>query len=195
MRLNISVCCSKSFIIYKKLFKIWQFFYPVTEGMPLHKLVSLSRMINIDECLIVHRAGAHLVVAGREKLDHVVPVLLIFSLVHVFQTDLLKAVYNGLHVSESVRSHMVMAEIIDVERFGVDLVHGACGVCHSCHFVGVIFLPPVERSRNIHGYKDLADKLSVVASSHAETLRKIEIVRSKDKISVLIIAAVLYCIV
>ena len=83
-----------------------------------------------------------------------------------------------------------MAEIIDVERFGVDLVHGACGVCHSCHFVGVIFLPPVERSRDIHGYKDLADKLSVVTSSHAETLRKIEIVRSKDKVSVLIIAAV-----
>ena len=147
-------------------------------------------MINIDECLIVHRAGAHLVVAGREKLDHVVPVLLIFSFVHVFQADLFEAVHNGLHISERIQSHMIMAEIIDVERFGVDLVHGACGVRHSRHFVGVIFLPPVERSRNIHGYKDLADKLSVVASSHAETLRKIEIVRSKDKVSVLIIAAV-----
>ena len=147
-------------------------------------------MINIDECLIVHRAGAHLVVAGREKLDHVVPVLLIFSFVHVFQTDLLKAVYNGLHVSESIRSHMIMAEIIDVERFGVDLVHGACGVCHSCHFVGVIFLPPVERSRDIHGDEDLADKLSMVTSRHAETLREVEIVRSEDEISVLIIAAV-----
>ena len=55
--------------------------------MPLSKLVSLSRMINIDESLIVHRAGAHLVVAGREKLDHVVPVFLIFSFVHVFQFE------------------------------------------------------------------------------------------------------------
>ena len=83
-----------------------------------------------------------------------------------------------------------MAEIIDVERFGVDLVHGACGVCHSCHFVGVIFLPPLERSRDIHGDEDLADKLSMVTSRHAETLREVEIVRSEDEISVLIIAAV-----
>ena len=65
---------------------------PVAEGMPLHKLVSLSRMINIDECPLVHRAGAHLVVAGREKLDHVVPVLLIFPSFMYFQTDLPKAV-------------------------------------------------------------------------------------------------------
>ena len=99
-----------------QFFRIRERCDPVAEGVPLGELMILSRVIDVHESLIVHRAGAHLVVAGREKLDHVVPVLLIFSFVHVFQTDLLKAVYNGLHVSESVRSHMVMAEIIDVER-------------------------------------------------------------------------------
>ena len=56
-------------------------------------------------------------------------VLFVLALVHVFQADLLKAVHNGLHVGESVRSHMVVAEIVDVERFGMDLVHGTRGVC------------------------------------------------------------------
>ena len=153
----------------------------------------LSRVIDVHESLIVHRAGAHLVVAGREKLDHVVPVLLVFSFVHVFQTDLFEAVHNGLHISERIRSHMIMAEIIDVERFGVDLVHGTRGVCDGRHFVGIIFLPPVERSCNVYGDEDLADEFAVVASGHAETFRKIDVIRAEDEISILIVAAVHAC--
>ena len=34
-----------------------------------------------------------------------------------------------------------MAEIVDIERFRMDLVHGACGVCHSCNFVSIEFFP------------------------------------------------------
>lgn len=73
MRLNISVCCSKSFIIYKKLFKIWQFFYPVTEGMPLCKLMTLSRIIYSNKILIIESTCSHLVITFREKLYHAVP--------------------------------------------------------------------------------------------------------------------------
>ena len=73
MRLNTSVCCSKSFIIYKKLFKIWQFFYPVTEGMPLCKLMTLSRIIYSNKILIIESTCSHLVITFREKLYHAVP--------------------------------------------------------------------------------------------------------------------------
>ena len=65
-----------------QLFRIRERCDPVAEGVPLGELMILSRVIDVHESLIVHRAGAHLVVAGREELDHIVPVLFVRSEEH-----------------------------------------------------------------------------------------------------------------
>ena len=59
-------------------------FDPAAEGVPLLQLVGFSGVIDVDQGLVIHGAGTHLVVAGGKELDHVVPVLLIFSFLHIF---------------------------------------------------------------------------------------------------------------
>ena len=70
-----------------------------------------SGEIYVDQRLIVEGAGAHLVVAGGQKLDHVIPVCLVLGL-HIFQADLFQLIHNGLHIGLALRCQMVMAEII-----------------------------------------------------------------------------------
>ena len=72
----------------------------------------------------------------------------------------------------------------------MDLMHGAGGVCHRCHLVGIIFLPPVHGRSDIHRYKDLADIFAVITSGAAQALGQSQIIWSQHVIAVLIIKAV-----
>ena len=123
------------------LFRIRKCLDPVAECMPLLQFVETSCKIDVDQCFIVHGHCTHLVVAGRKELDHIVPVFFVLAFCHVFLTDFFKFINNSLHKCKSVRSHVIMAEIVDIERFRVNLVHRACGVSHSCNFVSIEFFP------------------------------------------------------
>ena len=133
--LQIILLCNDNFFCIRKCFD------PITEGMPLSKFMSTSRKEDIDQCFIVHSYCTHLIVAGRKKLDHIIPVLFLFSFFHIFLADFFQLRNNTLHKYECIRCHMVMAEVIHIKRFCMDLVHCACGVSHSCNFVSVKFFP------------------------------------------------------
>lgn len=61
---------------------------------------------------------------------------------------------------------MVMAEVFHVKGLGMYLVHGAGGIGHGAHFIGIELLPPVKRGLYIHGYEDLADEFAVVSARY-----------------------------
>ena len=69
-----------------------------------------------------------------------------------------------------------MAEIVTRKGARVDLMHRACGVCDGCYLVGVEFLPPIQRCRDVHRYEDLTQKFAVITACGGEAACKREIV-------------------
>ena len=183
---NILSDCSCVFLIYRKNFLLFAFSYnqiarigesqdPVAEGMPLSQLVILAGIVDINQRFIVKGTGSHLVVAGWEKLDQIVPVFLAFSLQISFSC-FLKLVHHCLHEGPGPVCHVIAAEIVHSKFLAVDFVHGTAGIGHSRHFVRVILLPPVEGGCDIHGDENLADVFAVIASSLAESFSQIQII-------------------
>ena len=159
----------------QKLFCVGQSQDPVAEGMPLGQLVILAGIININQRLIVEGAGSHLVVAGGEKLNQIVPVFLVLSF-QISLSGFLQLIYNRLHKGSGPVCHVIAAEIVHGEFLAVDFMHGAAGVSHCRHLVGIVLLPPVEGSSNIHRHENLADVFAVIASSLAESFSQIQII-------------------
>ena len=123
------------------LFCVRKCFDPIAEGMPFGKFVRASCKVDVDQCLIVHCYSAHLVIAGWKKLDHIIPIFFVLAFFHIFLSDFFEFVYNCLHKCQCVRCHVIVTKIINVERFCMDFMHCACGVCNSCNFVSVKFFP------------------------------------------------------
>ena len=149
----------------------------------------LSRIINIDQRLIVEGACSELVIAGRQKLNHIIPVIFAFGF-QVSEADFFQLVHNGMHKFLRCRCHVVTAEIFRRKRFACDFMHGAAGVCHGCNFICIIFFPPVERGCNVYRYEDLTDIFAVVAAGHAKLFCQIQIIWPQDITALLIVEAV-----
>ena len=62
---------------------------PVTEGVPFIQLMVPPALVNIGQHFIVEHDRSPLVVGGREKLDHLPPVFLVFGF-EVFFTVMVK---------------------------------------------------------------------------------------------------------
>ena len=70
---------------------------------------------------------------------------------------------------------MFMAEILRRELLRGDFVHCGAGVGHRTHFVGIEFLPPVQRADQVYIDRYHPHELPVVGAGVAKTSHQIEV--------------------
>ena len=151
-----------------------------------------SCIVNIDQGLIVHGACPHLIVAGRKQLDHIIPVCFILCL-YIFQTDLLQTGNHCVHKCQRIFCHMITAEVRSFKRLAVNLVHRTCRIGDCRYLICIIFFPPVHRRCNIYRYKNLTDKLAVIAPRPPQPLCQIKVIGSKYIPVIFVVIAVHAC--
>ena len=123
--------------------------------------MALSGKIHIDKTLVIHGTGPHLLIRAGKQLDNGVPILLVF-LLQKTKTNAFQILHSSFQTLQPFLGEMIMGKVLNAKFLGMDFVHGRCGIGYSCHFICVILLPPIKRSRDVHGDKDLADKLSMI---------------------------------
>ena len=138
------------------------------------------RKIHVDEVLVRHRAGAHLVVARGQKLDHAVPERLVLRL-QIAQAQVLEHGDRLLQAFARLGQHTLTAEILRRKGLRVDLVHRARRVRRRADLIRVELLPPVQRGGQIDRDENLPDEFPVVAAGRAQPLREAEVVFAEDE--------------
>ena len=166
---------------------------PIAQGMPLGQLVVPTGVVDVDEVLVIHGHGPHLVVGGGKHLDHVVPGLAVLLVSQELLPLGLQVGHGGVQKSQTALVQAVVGEIIPLKGLGVDLVHGGGGVGHGAHLVGVKFLPPVQRGGDVHRHEDLTEELSVVAPRYRQAVAEVDIHGAEDEFPVFIVVAVGFC--
>ena len=157
--------------------------------MPLVQLVAAAGEVDAGEHLVVQRDGAHLLVARGEELNEVVPVGLVL-ICGVAPAHLLQIVHILSELLQGGGGHVVGGEVGQLDRPGVELVHGGGGVGHRTHFIGVKLLPPVQRGGDVHGHHDLADEFPVVAARGAQAQGKGQVVIPQHVLALAVVGAV-----
>ena len=77
---------------------------------------------------------------------------------------------------------MLVAEVLQRELFGVDLVHGGAGVGDRTNLIGVELLPPIERGSDVHIHRDHPAELAVHGAGLGQAQHKVEVVGADNKI-------------
>ena len=69
-----------------------------------------SGMIDIDKGFVVHGTGSHLLIAGGQKLDHIIPELFILGF-EIAKPELFEMIDYPLHNSKGFIVHFIAAEL------------------------------------------------------------------------------------
>ena len=127
----------------------------------------LPRVIHIAQYRVVEIQRALLIVGGRQQLDHIPPKSLVLGLVECLSAIVQRA-YRIPQIFNAAGEKMLMAEIIQREFLGVNLVHGARGVRGGADLVLVCLFPPIQGRVHVTRYVDHPHKLAVIATSLCE---------------------------
>ena len=166
---------------------------PLAEGVPLGELVGAARVIDIDEVFVVECNGTHLVIGGRQHLDHIVPALAILFVLKELLSFALEIINDSIEHIETALVKTVVGEVVARELFCVDLVHGRGRIGNRSYLVGVKLLPPIEGRGNIDRNEHLTQEFAVVAACNRQAVPKIEVGGTDDKLTVLIVGAIGFC--
>ena len=139
--------------------------------MPLVELVVPARVVYVAQHRVVQIPRPSLVVAGREKLDELPPVLFVFRVEKPFSVHI-KQINRRLQIVQR-RIKVLMAEIVQRKLLRVDLVHGAARVRDRADLVLIGFFMPVQRCGHIELHVDHAQELSVILTGSGERMHKL----------------------
>ena len=73
-------------------------------------------------------------------------------------------------------AQMFVAEVLQRELLGMDLVHGGAGVGDRTNLIGVELFPPVERGSDIDVHRDHPAELAIHRAGPGQAKHQVEII-------------------
>ena len=110
--------------------------------MPFCEFMGSARVVDMGEDLIIEGHRPHLVKGRWKQLDQVMPSLFVGLIGNELLAFGFEKGDESVECFERGRVQTVVGEVVAVEGFGMDLMHGGAGVCHRSDLIGIKFFPP-----------------------------------------------------